>query len=306
MPCLINEVLLKELIREYARELINVGKQGEKKKETPHTLRREIVQSYIDIANSDARAVLSPLANTIKAITEIALVKGEYLLLFKARATYRVRPGIGNYLLPLEWGLTIHPIYCFPYVPGSSVKGALRSTSYLHFYEWLIVNKHFNEDKAKEKAEELVETFFGTSDDYRAFMSRVSAFDAIPIEPGVGNNYVVGDIITPIYAKAEDECSTNPKPIIGLSIAEGTKFYFVLKVNAGEIWEEIKDNVLFKEYLGLENKNDNEAPEYIAKFVAALMLKVFREVGLGGKTTRGYGYFTPISIKMRSGDTNER
>ncbi len=274
-----------------------------------HLLKREIIQSYLDIVNKNTETIATQLLISLKEVFEERLIlvdKYTYLLAIEAKATYRVRPGTANYLLPLEWGLTLHPIYCFPYIPGSSIKGALRSTLYLHFYEWLSNEGQSSTEDAKRRAEELAEIFFGSSDDYRAFMSRVIAFDAIPTESGVGKNYVVGDVLTPIYAEAKDELSTNPKPIIGLSIAEGTKFYFVLKVNAGEIWEEIKDNVLFKEYLGLENKNDNEAPEYIAKFVAALMLKVFREVGLGGKTTRGYGYFTPISIKMRSGDTNER
>ena len=295
----------EQLIRNYAFEYVKANLFNDKK--LVSNMKKEIIQTYIDIININSHVITPLLVKDLELASEnIKLNDGGYIIAIKATATYRVRPGSSEYLLPLEWGLNLHPVYCFPYIPGSSVKGALRSTLYLHFYEWLIANKHFNEDKAKEKAEELAEIFFGSSDDYRAFMSRVVAFDAIPIEPGVGKNYVVGDVLTPIYAEAKDELSTKPKPIIGLSIAEGTKFYFVLKVNAGEIWEEIKDNVLFKEYLGLENKNDNEAPEYIAKFVAALMLKVFREVGLGGKTTRGYGYFTPISIKMRSGDTNER
>ena len=301
MVCLILTTL-KYLIEDYT--IAELSRDPSK-----HLLKREIIQSYLDIVNKNTETIATQLLISLKEVFQERLIlddKNTYLLAIEAKATYRVRPGTANYLLPLEWGLTLHPIYCFPYIPASSIKGALRSTLYLHFYEWLNNGGQSSMEDAERRAEELAEIFFGSSDDYRAFMSRVVAFDAIPIEPGVGNNYVVGDVLTPIYAEAKDELSTNPKPILGLSIAEGTKFYFVLKVNAGEIWEEIKDNVLFKEYLGLENKNDNEAPEYIAKFVAALMLKVFREVGLGGKTTRGYGYFTPISIKMRSGDANER
>jgi len=111
-------------------------------------------------------------------------------------------------LVPFEIGLNFDPISNVPFIPGSSIKGAVRATFSIYF-------------KSKQNIEERI---FGGKN----FIGVVRFSDAYPINLGKNGLLLYPDVITPHYTDAEDELSVKPTPIVHLSIAPGTLFLFYI------------------------------------------------------------------------------
>lgn len=203
------------------------------------------------------------------------------LVVARARLRYRGRPGSGQFLLPLEWGLLVHPVFLVPFFPGSAVKGLLRSV-----YMLLLGENSFDHDAA----ERCVEALLGSSEEPLSGVGAVVAFDAYPVGPGRGGVYVVGDVLTPHYGIGDGrgpvtELDAQPKPVQGVSVAEGTVFEFVVGVDEEYARRRLTGECL----LGSPGA---------ANLVARLLAVGLEYAGLGGKTTRGYGLFEIISAKL--------
>lgn len=171
---------------------------------------------------------------------------------------YRLIVGIGGAHV-LETGLTLHPLYGFPYIPSSSVKGIARA------YAEMIV---------KAPADELRE-IFGSEDKDKVLETnlegKVIFLDGLPtkfpklevdiMNPHYGDYYQGkkdnrGNLIPPA-----DYLS--PKPITFLTVAPKQEFIFVL----------------FSEEESLLGKAEQWLREGLV------------ELGIGSKTNVGYGYF---------------
>jgi CRISPR-associated protein Cmr6 len=170
----------------------------------------------------------------------------------------RLIAGLG-YKGPLEVGITLHPLYGFPYLPGSTVKGIARA-----FAELVLLPQQ------KCTRERLAEVF-GSPDKFRDQpdsnqTGRIQFFDALPATfPELAVEYM-----TPHYGDYYMKGATpgdwlNPNPVPFLAVAEGQKFQFVLTAME-------RDDVLLHEVAG-----------WLKDGLAAL--------GAGGKTAAGYGYF---------------
>ena len=111
-------------------------------------------------------------------------------------------------LVPFEVGLSFHPLYNVPYIPSSTIKGAVRNAC-----------RELND-------ENIVKEMFGTS----GFAGIIGFTDAFPVEKGKKKiNYILyPDIITPHYPEAGTELEVSPNPIVHLSIAPGTIFRFLI------------------------------------------------------------------------------
>ena len=223
----------------------------------------------------------------------------------EARLLYRARPGSGQPPPPLELGVLLHPVWLVPYIPGSSVKGALRSLLYSLLVEHL-GERGVEERDARSSAEGCVSAFFGSSaGESLSGIGGVVAYDAYPVRPGVRGLLVIGDVVTPHYGRGdrvvEMEHEAQPRPAQGVSVAEGTVFRFLVGVDADYVVERLRKLARDedRECLGvLRGLGAGDEPGSIAFFVAGLLGDVLSYFGLGGKTTRGYGVFEVMSLQV--------
>ncbi len=287
-------------------------------------LKTQIVEYYIFTINERLAKIHEVLEKQVLENAKALKKLDKTVLLAYAEAVYRVRPGTGNSLLPLEWGLTLHPTLKVPYIPGSSVKGALRAA----FMSFLVerLNVTFCDEVIKENCiepeseeanevlrtlEKVVSVIFGNInkrgvEDPLTGISAVTTLDVYPIAPGIGGKFVVGDILTPHYPTTKelrDELDVEPIPIQGVSLAEKSKYLFVIAIDDKllkdryEIWEgRLKEEL--KEVLNVTDEQLERIDVFMKKLsqnpevaIGALLLKAFSELGIGGKTTRGYGRF---------------
>ena len=200
-----------------------------------------------------------------------------------ARLVFRGRPGSGELLIPLEWGLLIHPVFLVPYFPGSAIKGALRASYCYMLTQYHNLPERGDCDNGPDAVQGCVRALFGDTDPPFG-VGGVRVLDSFPVEAGkVG--IVVGDVITPHYKGGEliTELDVVPTPITGISVAEGTLFRFLVLIDTEYIsWVLEKADI---------PPNTCGMGKGIATAVAAALINALENMGLGGKTTRGYGFF---------------
>lgn len=115
--------------------------------------------------------------------------------------------------LPLEIGISWHPILNVPYIPASSLKGAVRATS---------PEKVCGMDRAE---------LFGTVEEEGVLVF----FDAYPVR---WERLVEPDVLTPHYREIEGEISevqARPTPLVFPTVPPGTRFAFVVGIRRGEV-----------------------------------------------------------------------
>ena len=118
--------------------------------------------------------------------------------------------------VPFEVGLFFDPIFNVPFIPGSSLKGALR-----HAFVDLVERKY------GEYSEKLADIVFGSED--AAGLLGVS--DAYPISLGVNGRLFEPDVVTPHYPSATTELNVKPNPVPFLTIAPSVRFRFLIFSN---------------------------------------------------------------------------
>jgi CRISPR-associated protein Cmr6 len=161
-----------------------------------------------------------------------------------------------------EVGLTLHKTYGVPYIPGSAIKGAcLRAIGKL--------SELSGEERKNAKS------LFGSTDcaGYLVF------HDAWLVPEREGKNPYQRDTVTvhhpAYYRKEKDVFPTDfddPIPIPFVSVKSGCAFYFAI---------------------GIPESQDTEAAEKWRTFVEKILHYTLTELGLGGKTNAGYGWFKP-------------
>jgi len=164
---------------------------------------------------------------------------------------YRLIIGLGGSHV-LETSLTLHPLYGFPYIPSSSVKG---------------IGRAYAEMIAEASIEERRE-IFGSEDKGR--VSETNREGKVIFLDGLPKRFpkLEVDIMNPHYGdyyqgKKPPADYLSPNPITFLTVAPGQEFLFSL----------------FSKDLSLLEK-------------AEIWLKGgLMELGAGGKTNVGYGYF---------------
>jgi len=236
--------------------------------------RKECINGLVDLIDEASKS-LSGLLGLEHALAGCVVVD--------ARLVYRGRPGSGSFLLPLEWGLLVHPVFLVPYFPGSAVKGAMR-TAYME----LVCGET---DCGDEACKRCVEALFGAAGG-AGHVGCVSVYDAYPVRPG-SLGFVVGDVLTP-HVRAGDRsyvCSSDaePVPVQGISVAEGTVFRFTACP--------CLDKWCLKELRGCPGVEGD--PDRMRSLVAGLLVYALQRVGLGGKTTRGYGFFQIEKLMLK-------
>src|SRR5690625_2281541 len=142
----------------------------------------------------------------------------------------------------LEVGLSLHPLYGYPYIPGSSIKGLCRA--------WLEIAEDQFDDKSEPFTGKELENKI-SSESHSVFGSKSKSRQ--------DDNNRLGDWYSPV-------------PIKFLTVAPGQSFLFALASREQESLEKAKK----------------------------WLIRGLSELGIGAKTSSGYGYFVhPDEVKKR-------
>jgi CRISPR-associated protein Cmr6 len=191
--------------------------------------------------------------------------------------------GVGSMFgqIPFEVGLYMHPYFNVPYIPASSIKGAIRSA----YNNLKVANA---EKKWKESKEDEDKEIFGDEN----FAGLIGFTDALPIELGENGYVLYPDIINPHYKEAKDEMSVSPNPIIYLTVAPGTVFkFFVYIIKERENRGKKREIKLGKD-IAEKPKPEIESLGYID-----LAILYGLTLGIGAKTSLGYSSFEVIKYE---------
>ncbi|MCO6492720.1 MAG: type III-B CRISPR module RAMP protein Cmr6 [Phaeodactylibacter sp.] len=215
----------------------------------------------------------------ISALAERQLKNAQALLLYVSPSVFtpdwRLVVGLGGESV-YETSITLHHVYGIPYIPGSSVKGVVRS--------WIITSYFGNHDENDlkiaadlKKAEERAQKhpgfidWFGSQDQ----AGKITFFDAFPtetplIEPDIMNvhyqNYYSDN---KGRTAPTDYQRTNPIPFLTVS---GSPFQFIVGANKKTL---------------IEDKTIQD------KSIVAWLKDALESHGIGAKTAVGYGYLKP-------------
>ena len=188
----------------------------------------------------------------------LSLTTAAGALHFHAATDWRLTIGLNNETV-LETGLTLHPLYGIPLIPGSSLKGLCRS------YVTGEIAEHTS--KRLDEDDQTVQRIFGSPTQ----SGTVIFFDAIPFE---GKATFALDIINVHYPDyySRGKTPTNdqhPNPVTFLTISD-TLFAFALAPRNLKRGEQKEDVIMASRWLQ----------------------EALQEYGVGGKTSAGYGYFS--------------
>ena len=188
------------------------------------------------------------------------------------KTDWRLIVGLGGASV-YETSMTLHHIYGIPYIPGSAVKGVLRS--------W-IITQCFNNDEDKAYKDIGFCYIFGSpaKSVLGEHKGAVCFFDAFPMsKPAIKR-----DIMNPHYGSyyMKNEAPTDdkdPVPVPFLTV-ENTKFQFYIGIREEE-------NMKIK-----SGKFEQQEPlEVVMKYLPDALAGY----GIGAKTSVGYGYLSPVS-----------
>jgi CRISPR-associated protein Cmr6 len=168
------------------------------------------------------------------------------------KTQWRMVVGLGSGSI-LETSMTLHRIYGFPIIPGSALKGLTKA--------------YANTVEEISDSDKQITDIFGSQSSEKPSQGKVIFFDAIPLKfPKLKL-----DIMNPHYQEYYSDSSDktppadylSPNPIFFLTVGEGAEFYFAVA-----------------------SKEEN-----LAKSAKGLLEKALKELGVGAKTSAGYGYF---------------
>ena len=186
-----------------------------------------------------------------------------------------------------ETSLLFHRNYSIPYIPGSAVKGVTRHWAIQKFAEEQMKLKNMEYENAIKAVEKALDngndlgliiksgnqeiTFDDTIKIFGTQNQKGEAifFDALPaIENNQNRDFIVLDVMNvhykPYYEKGESPGDWHsPTPIFFIAVEKGTKFRFCVA-----------------------SKNQE-----LAKKAMELLKEAVRKIGIGAKTSAGYGYF---------------
>jgi CRISPR-associated protein Cmr6 len=196
-------------------------------------------------------------------------IKSEPIIL---KPEWRMVVGLGNVSVN-ETSMTLHHIYGIPYIPGSAIKGVVRSH---------IITEEFGKDEIKNAEERaLKKQWFCDIFGYESRQGKIIFFDAFPRSNSVK---IKPDVMNPHYSPYYSDSSGrvppadyhNPKPIFFLTIVD-TEFEFIIGIKG-------KDNnrILQGKFSG----------EYLLSIAQKWLKEALSKHGIGAKTAVGYGYMS--------------
>lgn len=168
---------------------------------------------------------------------------------------------------PLELGFCLHHTYGLPYLPGSGLKGVARRAAALAKAE------------SSEPSDSLLETLFGCGGD-SGRAGAVDFLDGIPLKA----DCLALDVMSPHHPKyyqgsiRDPHDCEDPVPLPFLRIVPGSQFEIALLARGPK-------------QVGLLA----EAEQWLSS--------ALHEIGVGGKTSSGYGLFVPAEPRAEEGSS---
>ncbi len=228
-----------------------------KNQDDKHPLNKKAVYNpAVDIANNPASEASSHLRNYLDRFksTLSSLEKSGWKVerLSNIKTQWRMIVGLGSGSI-LETSMTLHRIYGFPIIPGSGLKGLTKA--------------YANTVKNILDSDPQITEIFGSQSSEKPSQGKVIFFDAIPLKfPKLKL-----DIMNPHYqdyysdplGKTPPADYLSPNPIFFLTVGEGAEFYFAVA----------------------------SREENLAKIAKDWLENALKELGVGAKTSAGYGYF---------------
>jgi len=215
------------------------------------------IEGMIDRPVGDSRLIKEAIERRLNLITECRGIA----LHLKTDGPFVTGLGRNH---PVENGFTWHQTLGTPYLPGSSVKGIVRSWAKI----W------------KDVEEKTINQIFGPRDSDTSSAGSVIFLDAIPI----GQIQLKADVITPHYSpyyQGEEPPADwhNPVPVPFLVVDSGQDFLFGL----------------------LPRRSNDEKDREDCRTAAEWLKEALSCIGGGAKTAAGYGrfeHFVPRSPGM--------
>jgi CRISPR-associated protein Cmr6 len=184
---------------------------------------------------------------------------------FQAGPEWRFISGLGM-ANPLETNLVLHHIGGFPYIPGSSIKGAVRAYAELETGVTPRLPQSRAGDFTAQECDLLA--VFGAQDQ----AGQVLFFDALPL-CNVTLELDVINVHYPYYYQHDQPPADwqNPVPVLFLAVGKDTPFSFAVASRTARL----------------------------AELALRWLQGAMQTSGLGGKTSAGYGFFRllPASIQ---------
>ena len=204
--------------------------------------------------------------------------------------------------IPFEVGLFWDPVFNVPFIPGTSIKGAVRSA----FEELLsrdLASRGETEEVIREVVRREAERVFGAPGESAGLVGFTDAYpvsyEGLLLEP---------DVVTPHYPGKRDELEAQPVPNVFVTIARGVTFrFFVFYVPGRGIpgRREVREGLRFAERLGQDSGRcdmflGNLAEHWketlelsVVPLLDRAILYAFAK-GVGAKTSVGYSRFTVV------------
>ncbi len=223
-----------------------------------------------------------------------------------------------------EVGLMWNHIFDLPFIPGSSVKGVMRSLMLHHCAklgdamerrECISVVLEFLGASTRPLGPDELDWIRNSTQGFEpvveaGWAGKVFVADAFPVARGHGKTgcgILDFDVLTPHYYEGgkvkRDEFEAMPTPVPHLVVAPGTVFRFVIGVDrvGGDLLSRLE------KYFGVGDA---------CKLASRVLLEALGE-GLGARTTKGYGVFNvsrvrvvnrspPMLVRRRSGRVSWR
>ena len=270
------EYIVSTLIR--LLKILRSCREGRRKVEANTELRNivEKISKYYSSSEGKIQFLVSRANQYFQEVADALCSLGYDVREIEVELNYRgsigVSSGFGQLLF--EWGISFDPYLNLPYIPASSIKGAIRAS-----YKYLCL-KHFNDVRI---CNDKVENIFGSSSKGAGL---VMFTDAYPVRLQDDARYIlVPDVVTPHYNNEElkYEKEVEPNPVVHLSINKGVIFKFLV------YYRSRKDRRI--------NYTDDliEDPEIIhsvddLKLIDKAVFLAFG-LGVGAKTLGGYSQF---------------
>lgn len=181
----------------------------------PKENKKDFLNAFLNVyKKSDDSLVKNYLARQIAVMKSLEKQGYKCRTIDNLSTDWRFIPGIGTASV-LETSISLHPLYGFPYLPGSSVKGIARANAVQNGMDSGNMIKLFGSDEEEDG-----------NDNQKG---KVIFFDAIPEGlPELGL-----DIMNVHYQKYYSDAEApgdwmEPIPIFFISIKPGQKFYFFI------------------------------------------------------------------------------
>lgn len=246
--------------------------------------KRELLEELVLMANSSFNhnrdRILEMLEEVKKALLssgyEVKVVKAK----LKSRGIFGASSSFG--VIPFEVGLIFDPLLNVPFIPGSSIKGAVRTA----YYD-LCKDKGPNEEKCKQ----ICERIFGGE---KSGISLVGFTDAYPVKAGKKGYILYPDVMTPHYKDVKSELDLKLTPIIHLTVAPSTMFQFYI------FYKKKRGNRHFKIESDIDFFNISNIRAETLGFLDLAVLYALG-LGIGAKTRIGYSSFEIVKYEVVKG-----